>query len=136
MYIMYSIIENDNITETLIDTTVDSIDEFIAFVKDTLQNENYVFSNNVPIETILNDNKFGYDKYVVHNENTITYLEKIKRDNSEFIYILNNSEIKIIYTWRLVNNIIKYNIDNFYTGERRCEYSQNKLTNLIMNDDF
>ncbi len=131
---MYSIVENGII---IIDS-VDSIDNFIEFIENKLHNEIYIFKNNISIETILNDKTFEYNKYLIHNENTITYLEKIKRDDSEYIHIFNNSEIKILNTWNLVKNINTINTNNnFFTGERMHYYcKQNEINILIKEDDF
>ncbi len=100
---MYSIIENYNNTETIIGN-VKSIDDFVAFVKNGLHTETYIFNSDSTIETILNGRTFGYNKYVIHNENVITYFEKVKGVNPGYLYNSDKPELKILYTWRLVKN--------------------------------
>jgi len=129
---MYSIIETYNNVETIIGN-VKTNDDFIGFVKNGLHTEIYEFKTDIKIENILTDLSLAYGKYLIHNENIMTYLEKIKGVNAGYLYNSEKPELKISYNWRLIKN--ETLIDKLYTIEEPVSIID-KTSETIINEDF
>jgi len=142
---MYSIIETYNGVETIIGN-VKSNDEFISFIKDGLKEQTYTFHSgtDIKVENVLNNTTFQYGKYAIHNNNVISYLEKVKGVSAGYLYNSEKPEIKLLYTWRIINNEVLFNskpkkitikdsVENTDNGIGEFDLNMDKIQNLNLN---
>lgn len=118
---MFAVIEERDSQKSLIHL-VNSQQEFSQFIKKCIEDPNYKIIQKISAEEIKNKTDIEDGRYLIEDENNITYWEKTTIVNKGYIYNSKTSTVKLLTSWEMMAN--KLSISNIV----------NKLNKLDVKD--
>jgi len=101
---MYAVIENIQNNKSIIGF-IERSQDFLEFVKKEINDDNYIYLTNVPLDEIENEKIFKNNKYLInYNDTKLVYVEKIINIDRGYIYNSKKIDINVLCQWKIIDN--------------------------------
>lgn len=106
---------NDDQNNKSIIGFIEQPQDLLEFVKKEINDDNYIYLTNVPLNEILNEKIFKNNKYLIsYNDTKIIYVDKIITIERGYIYNSRKIDINVLNQWKTVENKVTMHRDYYY----------------------